>query len=250
MNGTHQILPAVALIGLLGSANGAAAQRDPGLPGLSARTRERLELMQEKLEHVTSIEARFQKHRFTPLLRKPLVSEGRVRAVEGAVRWDTLKPSRTVALIESGRIQLYDQGQKRLEIYPHTRGLEASGFSLLPRLDPLREQFDFHEADAHDLLRLVGDQQTSAERTGDTSERYLGLRLVPKVERLREHMRSLTILLDTESGCVRALRMDQAEGEKTVYLFQNVRLNPELSKHDLDLEVPKGTTVVHPYGDD
>ncbi|MEO1237397.1 MAG: hypothetical protein AAFX76_11475, partial [Planctomycetota bacterium] len=66
---------------------------------------------------VESYAADFVQEKFTPLLREPIVSRGRVRIAGGTSRWDTEAPYASTMLIAGGELRLYYPEQNTLEVY-------------------------------------------------------------------------------------------------------------------------------------
>src|SRR4051812_396232 len=72
----------------------------------------------ERGAKIKDLTADFEQKKFTPLLKRPLVSSGTVSVVGSAMRWDTAKPEPTAMLINEKEVRLLYPNQKTLEVYP------------------------------------------------------------------------------------------------------------------------------------
>lgn len=179
--------------------------------------------------------ADFEQQKFTPLLRKPLISTGTIRVKGTAMVWDTAKPEPTAMRIDQKEIQLYYPRQKVLEIYPIDRQLGSLAASPLPRLDVLRKYFAIEEIPATDA---------GAEK-GASSDR-MGLRLTPTDALLREHLDQVVVLLDVQRGLILRAEMTDADGDRTQIVFSNIQVNTGLKDGDVTLHVPESAQVTRP----
>ena len=182
--------------------------------------------------HVRTLAANFEQQKFTPLLRKPLVSQGRVQILGPLMRWDTRQPQPSVLLIDQHEARVYYPTQKIMEIYPLDKRLGELAASPLPRLDVLRARFAFREVPASEL-----------DRSADPN-RFIALALTPNEASLRQYVSHVRVLLDSASACVTRAEVTDADGERTLLSFTDVRLNVDVG--DLRLNVPPGTKITHP----
>src|SRR6185295_18779565 len=93
--------------------------------------------------------------------------------------------------------------------------------------------------------------------------------LLPKSDELKKHVREVRVLLDEPPanettgsgkaekngadnrdkhayGVVRQVEVTDADGDRTVVVFKEIRTNTGLKDHDLELTVPEGTRTSHP----
>lgn len=206
-----------------------AVADDPAPADAADRLGARLEQIQQAIGPLEDFQARFEKQKFTPLLKKPLVSRGRVLAREGAMRWDTLEPGVSHTLIRDGEVRILYPDDRRMEVYPLDERFQELVVTPMPELAALSERFEVEEA--------AGDG-------GDG----LTLQLTPRAEAMRKHLTRLTVRIDAEAGHVEELRIDQPGDERTVYRFSDVKVNEGLADDAFELDVPAGTRIVAPYG--
>src|SRR5689334_19669200 len=111
-----------------------ANSEDPGL-------RARLDDIDRRAGEVRDLTARFEQQKFTALLKKPLVSSGRVRTKGHVVRWDTEVPEPAVLHSDGREIRMFYPRQHVVEVYPIDKRITDLAASPLPRLAALREHF-------------------------------------------------------------------------------------------------------------
>jgi len=212
----------------------------------------RLESIDRHAAEVADLTADFEQRRHTPLLKKPLVSSGRVRVMGAIIRWDTLAPTASVLMMDAASLRIFYPDQGALEIYPIASGLARLAATPLPRLEIIREQFSIEECKASDFDR-VPDEPTSPT---------VAIRLLPKTGELSKTIREVRVLLDEVPGVeaapgatsadkrpygvARQVEVTDADGDRTVMVFERTRLNSGLKGADLELTVPPGTKVSRP----
>ncbi len=183
---------------------------------------------------IADLTATFEERKYTALLRKPLVSTGLVRIRGRLIRWDTQKPHRSVTFLDGRRISIYYPRRATVEIYEIEDRLTQLAISPIPRPSVLREHFS--------LERL--DTPQSGEHFDP--RKHIAIRLRPKSESLAEYVQRMDIVLDRQTACVLSVEMTDADGERTVLTFRDVKINTGLEVEDVQLTVPEGTRRVRP----
>ena len=183
----------------------------------------------------TDLSGRFTQEKHTALLRKPLVSSGRIRMKGNVVRWDTESPEPAVLRSDGREIRLYYPKQSVVEVYPIDRRLSDLAASPLPRLDALRQHF---------RIGALPAERVAKEERGDANR--LSLLLVPTEESLAQHVDEVRVTLDVAAAYVVRVEMDDADGDRTVIRFGEVKTNTGLKDSELDLVLPAGTKVSRP----
>src|SRR6185437_5870437 len=120
-----------------------------------------------RAQHITSLSADFEQKKFTALLRKPLISGGRVRVKGATMRWDTQRPDPNVMVVTDKEFQLYYPAQKTVEIYPLDQKLAQLAASPLPRLAVLKDRFSFTQIPVAEMNAKVD------------AEKFLALKMTP-----------------------------------------------------------------------
>jgi outer membrane lipoprotein-sorting protein len=173
---------------------------------------------------------RFEQQKFTALLKKPLVSSGRVRMKGPVVRWDTEVPEPAVLHSDGREIRMFYPRQHVVEVYPIDRRITDLAASPLPRLAALREHFTIEAADSN---------------AANANDR-VAIRLTPTDAFLKEHVDQVLVVLDAAAACVASVEVDDADGDRTVIRFSDVKLNAGLKDADVALTVPAGTKESRP----
>jgi outer membrane lipoprotein-sorting protein len=172
--------------------------------------------------------ADFEQSKFTPLLKKPMISKGVVRVGPSSMLWDTSSPSPSVMRIDQNEASIYYPQEKLMEIYPVGGQLGALAASPLPQLKVLKQHFSFaRDNEGSDTL-------------------HLALLLTPTDPMVREHVARIRVLLDMERGFMIRFEMTDPDGERTLMSFSNVRVNTGLDESQLKIRVPPDVKVVRP----
>ena len=180
---------------------------------------------------VQTYSADFTQQKFTPLLRDPIESQGKVRIVPGFARWDTQPPYDSTMVVAGTELKMYYPQQNSLEVYELGDRLESLASSPVPQVEMLQEYFELESSAWND----------------DRSK--LELTLTPKRDEMKDALVEAKVSFDAERGVLDRLEMTDADDETTVLTFREVQLNPEIDRSSLELEVPEGTQVVHPLED-
>ena len=177
---------------------------------------------------------RFRQEKHTALLKKPLVSTGRIRMKGSVVRWDTETPEPGVLHSDGREIRMYYPKQSTVEVYPIDRRLSDLAASPLPRLAVLRQHFK---------IEPLSKRESETPRDAATP---IEIRLTPSETYLAEHVEEVRVTLDRPSACVTKVEMVDTDGDRTVIQFTDTRTNTGIKDGDLDLVLPQGTKVSRP----
>lgn len=186
-----------------------------------------------KSQEVEDLTAEFEQRKYTALLKKPLVSTGTLRIKGSSMRWDTEEPTQSTVTMDQETIQMYYPQQATVEIYSIEQGMSHLAGSPMFRSKMLREHFEIERGSWN-----VEDVEKPADA--------LVIKLLAKDEKLREHLESVTILIDATSGFVTAAEVHYPDSDGLVLVFKNVRTNSGLKDEDVKLSVPSGTKTIRP----
>ena len=175
---------------------------------------------------IKDLTADFEQEKQSPLLKKPLVSKGVVRAKGAAMLWDTASPHPTRMRVDGESLQLLYVDQKVLEIFPLQGKLAQLAASPLPRLKVLQDQF-----------KIEGGQASEGVQT---------FILTPTDAKLAEHVDQVIVAIDTRTAVISRFQLTDPDGEKTVIRFSNHKLNTDLPDAALQINAPEGTKTVRP----
>lgn len=197
----------------------------------------RLGAFDRKTEAIEDLTASFEQQKHSLLLRKPLVSRGRVRVKGEAIRWDTREPIESVIRVDERDARIYYPDQKLLEVYELGSDLRYIAGSPVPRLASLAEGFRIEEAEADGLDESI---------TGEPG--VFVVSLTPRDERLAERIERVRLVLDGEAGIMRLFELVDRQGDRSVIIFRDIRINTGLEDRDVELRVPPGVRVSRPFG--
>ena len=216
----------------------AAAPRGEGRP--DAALQAQLDDIDQRAGRVSDLTANFEQKKYTALLKKPLVSSGRVRMKGSSVRWDTEAPEPAVLHSDGREIRMYYPRQRVVEIYPIDKRITDLAASPLPRLASLREHFQIEAAPPNS-----GDAGAAAAASKQDANR-VALRLTPTDAFLKEHLDQVLVVLDAKAACVSSVEVDDADGDRTLIRFTEVKLDTGLKDGDVGLVIPAGTSESRP----
>ena len=228
------LLPLVLCVSLLAVWSALAAPPSPAAnavaPAIDPDLQRELESLAEKSAEIRDLTARFEQRRFTPLLKRPLVSTGRIWFKEGRMRWETDKPHPSVTVVDSGDLRVYYPQHRKLEIYriEGSIGELARGPTLKPQV----------------LLKYFHIERLPAE----PSDGRCVVQLTPLEKSTREQLRRIVVHLDHESGLIRQLDWTDSDGERTYITLTEMNANAGVTDEELELRVPPGTKTVRPLG--
>jgi outer membrane lipoprotein-sorting protein len=222
----------IAFFAALAVAGDPAPATQPAAPAADEKLWARMTEIDSRAGRITSLAADFEQHKYTALLRKPLVSGGKIRVKGATMRWDTDRPERSVLLVTDKEARVYYPAQSTLELYSLDQRLGELAASPLPRLAVLKERFSFTEIPPKELDDSVDPAK------------YLALKLTPTDPALREHVQDVRVLLDIAGAYMIRAELTDADGDRTAIHFLNVKINADVG--DLDLKVPAGTKTVRP----
>ena len=221
-----------AAAALPASSRGAQDAKPQGTDGkLSAL----LEDVDRRAGRATDLAGRFRQEKHTALLKKPLVSSGRIRVKGPVVRWDTESPEPGVLYSDGREIRMYYPRQATVEVYPIDGRLSDLAASPLPRLALLRQHF-----------RIEALPREGVDKADRDKANLVHLRLTPVDEFLAEHVDEVRVALDVETACVTRVEMLDTDGDRTVIRFTDVRTDAGIKDGELDLSLPAGTKISRP----
>jgi len=185
---------------------------------------------------ITHLSCDFHQQKFTPLLKKPLDSNGRVRVIGSTMRQDTSEPHPSTLLMDAHQLRIYYPADKTLEIYDLSSQLGQLAASPLPRLSVLRQYFTFEK---------IPVAQLDPKATESDS---LALRLRPADVSLSQYVDEVLVLLDRQRGYITKVQWTDGDAEKTVIDFSAVKTDANFTASDLDLTLPSDVKTVRPLG--
>lgn len=184
---------------------------------------------------INALTADFVQEKRSPLLRKPLVSRGNVKARGGLTLWETIEPEPTKMSIDPQVLRMYYPKQKTIEEYPVQQQLGVMAASPLPRLQAIQKTFAMKPDDGEALVDANARPANARAVRMDPND--------PEVRKYVDHIR---VLLDADRGVVVAFEMVDPDGEQTIIRFSKIRTDVSLAEDSLRLDAPFGVKVVRP----
>ena len=194
-----------------------------------------LEDIDRRAGRAADLAGRFRQEKHTALLKRPMVSAGRIRMKGPVVRWDTESPEPGVLYSDGREIRMYYPRQSTVEVYPIDQRLSDLAASPLPRLAVLRQHFRIEPAPP--------DPQRGTRRP---DPEQLEIRLTPNDTYLAQHVEEVRVTLDTAAARVTAVDMLDTDGDRTLIRFTDLKTDTGIRDRDLDLVLPAGTKVSRP----
>ena len=201
--------------------------------GVDAALWARMTAIDSKAGGIIDLTADFEQQKFTQLLKKPMVSSGTVQAKGTAMLWDTRTPEPTIMRVDESEVRIYYPQQNTVEIYPLAGQLSSLAASPLPRLAALLPHFTFAKGTA---------KNSGQEERAD----QLVIHLTPIDASLKEHVGSVTVLIDATRGFILAFQLVDSDGERTLIRFSNVKTNANIEDARLNLKLPDNVKSVRP----
>jgi outer membrane lipoprotein-sorting protein len=231
------------LIGLTGPPEqlaSAGSDEDPPAvaPSVDGAFQERLKALDAGVKGIADLRANFEQHRHTPLLRRPLVSNGTVLAVGDRMRWDTMRPHPSSMLVGEGAVELYYPEDGLIEMYAVDQGFMDLAGVPMPRLAALSKRFEVAPISPLEL-----DPHCNTDR-------YFAMALTPRTEDLRRYVTGVRMLIDGSRSIATKVVLSGPDGDRTEITFTNIHLNTGVQSDRLKLDVPDGTRRVRPLGTD
>jgi len=183
---------------------------------------------------IKDLSAEFEQKKFTPLLKNPMVSSGKLRVKGSVVLWDTVKPEPSVMRIDDRELRIYYPSQKVVEVYPIGEDMRRLSSSPLPRLDNIRKQFAIARMDPKSLDPAVDPAKV------------VGIVMSPTVAEIKEHVRTVKVIIDIAAAYATHMEITDADGDRTLIVFTKVKTNAGVSDRELELTFPAGVREVRP----
>jgi len=221
-------------------------------------------------QSIEDMSADFEQAKHSPLFDQPMISRGRVRQWRGVSRWDTLEPEPTVMHVDDKAMSLYYPADRVVEIYPHQEQWKDIAGTAVPPMNALTKRFHVESialpqpqesTPKHDDESSTSSDDASAGESNNTSSNTSdnasnasletkaaarAFRLTPRAESLRQHIASMTIIMNIKYGMAHEIAIVGAEGDRTVIRFTHIRLNQKLEAKDVALQLPLDVRTVRP----
>jgi len=227
----------IVLLAILALPAGAADQagENPAvkLPGMdeAGRLETILARFDQAQASIATLEANFDERKELAMFKDPITSRGRFfYATPHQAKWEYVEPDAKVFLITDNSLMQYFPAEKLLE------------------------RRDLREANTNRLFKLFGMGQSSAEledfyaiSLGDGSSEDMPatyeLILKPRRKMVEKRVARVRLWVGDQNFLPRAMRLEEADGDFTMWLFSDVRINTELDDGVFHLEVPDDVEI-------
>ena len=200
--------------------------------GIDPRLWDRMKATDAKADQVKDLSADFEQLKYTALLKKPLKSTGTVHARGNVMLWDTHGSQPTHMRVDEKEVSIYYENQKTIEAYPIAGQLGSLAANPLPRLATMMGHFQFTLADENEFEKAEADR--------------LILKLTPTDDALKEHVKSVHVSIDTNTGLMHAFQLTDADGDRQVIHFTNIKPNSHFDDAKLQIKAPADVKIVRP----
>jgi outer membrane lipoprotein-sorting protein len=167
--------------------------------------------IQEAFRKIKSVKAEFLQKRHLQILKEPLLSEGRFFFdAAGSLRWEYLKPLRSVMLQKGDAIQLYhfSDGKWKPEM---TQAVEARRMVLAE----IHQWFQVRFAESKVFSHIYSPGPPAR------------VILTPKGG-INKFIHRIEIVLSAKPGGIDRVEIEEPESSRTSIEFRNVEINPTL----------------------
>jgi outer membrane lipoprotein-sorting protein len=196
-------------------------------------TWQRMLEIDERAGKITDLAADFEQQKFTAMLKKPLVSSGRVYVRGATMLWDTRRPEANQLRITDREVRIYYPAQSIIEVFQVQQKLGQLAASPLPRLSVLGQHFTFEPIPVSEM----GEKDQA---------NFFALRMTPTQAELREHVQQVRVLLDVNRGLILRLEMRDSDGDRTLVTFSDVKTNLGVGEAQLKISAPANVKVTRP----
>ncbi|MGH7245235.1 MAG: outer membrane lipoprotein carrier protein LolA [Phycisphaerales bacterium] len=232
------VLIACLTLGWQNRATDAARNSEPtevAAPSRGANTfDQRLADLDARVAQIRTLKADFEQTKSTPLLKKPLVSNGSIVVKGARAKWQTDSPRQMIMTFGGGEIRMYYPEARVVEIYPLPGEFQEFAGNPLPRLGGLRSKFKVSEVDPETM------------GAPPARGRFLGVALSPSDPDLKEHISDIRVLIDTALPCISRLEFTDPDGARTSIVMSNVRVDVDVTDEEVQPKLPAGTRESRP----
>lgn len=214
---------AAALFAVTGSKSGLDADQPP-----SQRLAKLLAMVKSEQQKIHTLTADFTEEKVSQLLAKPSISHGRFSyEAPDKVRWEYLKPNPITLVIQGDEMTTWFRDLGRAD------KVKVSRYS--------RRVLQYMGAGVS-VDRLLAYFEVAVWQPGGKDQDYR-LDLIPRYDRLRKHLKSMTVWIDNHSYLMTRLRYEEPDGDRTEYRLTDVVVNQPLPADRFVVKLPPGVRV-------
>jgi outer membrane lipoprotein carrier protein len=165
-------------------------------------------------KNIKSVSAKFTQEKHMKILARPLISEGRfIFASPASLRWEYLKPVKSILLMHNNRVKSYIEGRN---------GLIEDTKSKAQVMEIITQQITawlngrFHD-DPNFAASLI---------TGDTDK----IVLKPKEKSFAKIISSIELAVSRKEGSIKSVRINETEDSYTLIIFSEIQHNSNIDE--------------------
>jgi outer membrane lipoprotein-sorting protein len=187
---------------------------------------------------IRTLEADFDELKELALLADSVEGHGHFYyATPNQAKWEYLQPEARVFLISDNSLTQYFPGEKILE----RRDLRAANTNRLFKLFGIGQS----SKDLEEFYVISLGDDLAAGRRFDPPGKTYQLILTPRRRAVEKRVARVRIWVGDQDFLPRAMKMEEADGDFTYWVFSDVLINNGLAEGVFDLEVPDDVTIHH-----
>lgn len=195
-----------------------------GEPG-SKRLTKLLDAVKAEQQKIHTLTANFTEEKVSQLLAKPAVSKGRFSyEAPDKVRWEYEKPDPITLVIQGDEMTTWfrDLGTaNKVKVSRYSRRvLQYMGAGV-------------------SVDRLLSYFEVALWQPGGKDRDYR-LDLIPRYDRLRKHLKTMTVWIDSHTHLMTRLRYEEPDGDRTEYRLSDIVVNQPLPADRFVVKLPPG----------
>lgn len=171
-----------------------------------------------------------QEKRLAALKKKVFVEGTVLMAKPNMLKWDIVKPVRSVTVIDGETLTVYHPDSKEAQVYT------------------LSENFIARNSMSFFSTIMSGDLNEIQEKFSVTIFRMddeVVFNLVPMSKMVRRYVSAIVIHYDAATGLPKDFELSTPKGDKTVTRLTNIKVNPELKPETFRIRLPGDVSITN-----
>jgi outer membrane lipoprotein-sorting protein len=178
-----------------------------------------------------SIHASVVQEKQAAVLKKKIFVKGTVTlAKPNMLKWDVVKPERSVTVIDGETMTVYHPAVREAQVYTLSENIIARNTMTF-----------FSEVMSGEIGEMEAKFRVSVFRNGGE----VVIRLVPKSRIVGLYLAGVVIHIDESTALPKGFEVTTPRGDKTVTRLSNIKVNPELSPGTFQLKIPSDVMITN-----
>ncbi len=180
---------------------------------------------------ITSLRAVVSQEKHLALMKKTVFVEGSVEmAKPNLLRWETLKPDRSITVIDGRTMTVYYPESKEAQVYALSENFIA------------RNTANFFATAMSGALPELEKKFTVSVFRGEDD---IVFRLIPISSIAGRYLTAVVIHYDKSSGIPKGIEMTTPRGDKTITRLTEVKTNPGLDAETFKIKLPSDVRITN-----